>query len=58
MKAESVTMKEMCETIVAADILRYPDGSSPTARQIYESSPSGELFQVFFWYNAAKSVLG
>ena len=51
------TIKEMCETIVKADFLRNQDGSSPTAEQIFNSSPSGELFQVFEWYEDAKQIL-
>ena len=51
------TMKEMCEVIVTADILRKKDGTAPTAMEIFESSPTGELYQVFMWYEMAKSVL-
>ncbi len=51
------TMKDMCETIVEADFLRSPDGTPPTAEQIFNYSPTGELFDVFFWYETARTIL-
>lgn len=53
---ERVTMKEMCETIERSGILKRPDGTSPTAEEIYRYSPTGELFMVFAWYDAAKAI--
>jgi hypothetical protein len=47
----------MCETIVEADILRSKDGETPTAEDIFNYSPGGELFMVFQWYELAKGVL-
>lgn len=52
-----VTMKEVCKTIVEADFLRLPDGSAPSAEEIYNSSPTGELFHVFDWYEQAKLII-
>ena len=52
------TMKDMCELIVKSKILNDDDGSGPTAREIYKSSPTGELSQVFIWYEMAKHKLG
>lgn len=52
-----MTMKEMCEKIVESDILRKPNGEAPTAREIFEYSPSGELFMVFEWYDMAVEVI-
>ena len=52
-----MTMKEMCEKIVESDILRKPNGEAPTAREIFEYSPSGELFMVFEWYDKAVEVI-
>lgn len=51
------TMREMCETIERADFLRKPDGTAPTAREIFDYSPSGELFMVFAWYEQAQGLL-
>ena len=51
------TMEEMCETIVKAKLLKNKDGTEPTAKEIYEYSPAGELSMVFFWYKAAKKKL-
>jgi len=51
-----VTGQEMCEFIVKADILRF-SGVPPTAEEIWNYSPSGELHQVFFWYELAQFVV-
>ncbi len=52
-----MTGKEMCERIVEAGILRKPDGTAPTAEEVWNSSPSGELAQVAAWYEEAVAVL-
>jgi len=44
------TMKEMCEAIEKAKILTKPDGTFPTALEIYNSSPTGEIWQIVEWY--------
>ena len=54
---DGITMKQMCETIVRAGILKKEDGSAPTPLEIFNYSPTGELSQVFLWYNQAKAVL-
>lgn len=55
---ENLTMRDLCEHIVKADILQFNDGTSPTAEEIFNYSPSGELSQVFVWYEIACEVLG
>jgi hypothetical protein len=55
--AEKKTMKEMCDVIVEADFLRKEDGTKPTAEEIFNYSPSGELSQVFFLYYEALAIL-
>ena len=45
-----MTIKEMCEAIERADFLRKPDGTAPTAREIFEYSPTGELLMIYVWY--------
>lgn len=52
-----VTGKEMCETIVRADFLRKPDGTSPNWKEIWNYSSTGELYWVFVWYAQAKLIL-
>jgi len=52
------TIGQMCEHIVKADILKKKDGSSPTATDIWLSSPSGELWQVLEWYRMACEKIG
>lgn len=51
------TMKEMCETIVEADIIRKKDGTKFKPKEIYEYSPTGELSRIFEWYEEAKTAL-
>jgi hypothetical protein len=48
----------MCETIVRAGILVKSDGTAPTAEEIFNYSPTGEMFMVFEWYRAARIALG
>lgn len=52
-----ISIKEMCETIAKADILKKKDGTKPTPHEIFEYSPTGELFWIFVWYTQAKAVL-
>ena len=54
----SLTGKDMCEWIVKSGILRRPDGTAPTAEEIWNYSPTGELSAVFEWYDMAVIVLG
>ncbi len=50
---KSITMKDMCETIVESGLLRYENGSPPTAKEIFNYSFAGELSMVFEWYKEA-----
>lgn len=52
----SLTMRQMCEIIEKSNILVLDNGESPTAVQIFNYSPSGELFEIFSWYALAKQV--
>ena len=52
-----MTGKQMCEKIVEADFLRKDDGTAPTADEIWNYSPRGELAMVFIWYLRACSIL-
>jgi hypothetical protein len=52
-----MTMREMCETIVQSGILKKTDGTAPTAEEIFNYSPTGELFMIFEWYEVAKEKL-
>ncbi len=57
MSNTGLTMKQMCETIVKADCIALPDGTKPTAEEIYNYSATGELIMVFEWYAIATAVL-
>jgi hypothetical protein len=54
---DRMTCKEICEVIVAADILRKRSGTAPTAEEIFGYSPTGELFMLGEWFAQAKHVL-
>lgn len=50
-------MREMCETIERSKILVRRDGSYPTAKEIFEYSPTGELYMIWEWYDIAKELV-
>lgn len=54
----NMTGRQMCEAIYAAGIIRKggPDGPLATPNEIWNSSPTGELYQVFEWFEAAKLI--
>lgn len=54
MKEGPKTFKEICEFIAEADILRNKAGEPPTAEEIFNYSPTGELFMISVWYEQAK----
>jgi len=47
----NVTVKQMCKTISRYWRRKYKIRIHP--KKIFNYSPSGELFQVFFWYKEA-----
>ncbi|MEK4617688.1 hypothetical protein NYE71_16465 [Bacillus sp. FSL K6-0273] len=49
---ERVTFKEMCELI--AKWFKETRGIEVTGKQVFNSSPSGELWHIFAWYAEAK----
>ena len=51
------TGKEMCEAIVAADVICKPDGSRFKPEELWNLSPSGELGHVFELYNALQEAV-
>lgn len=54
---EGITVKEICERIVEANILEKPDGSTYTPMEIWNYSSTGELFMIFEWYELACNKL-
>jgi hypothetical protein len=52
-----VTIGEMCEVIADSEIITKPDGTHPTAKQVFNYSPTGELFMIWDWYEQAKCVV-
>jgi hypothetical protein len=52
-----MTIVDMCETIAKAKILCKSDGTHPTAVEIFNYSPTGELFMIWIWYDDAKLAL-
>lgn len=55
---KGVTIKEMCEVIAQSKMLTNKKGEHPTAEQVFKYSPTGELFDIFFWYPEACKILG
>jgi hypothetical protein len=53
----ALTFKEMCETIVEANLFQNRDGSIPTAEDIFNRSPTGALGWIMLWYEVAKALL-
>lgn len=49
---EKVTFKEMCELI--SKWFKETRGIEVTGEQVFNSSPSGELWHIFVWYADAK----
>ena len=47
------TFREMCETIAHAHFLIKKNGSYATAEEIFNYSPTGELWMIFHWYEVA-----
>ena len=48
----------MCEVISESKILRHKEtGKNPSAEEIYNYSPTGELYKIFEWYDLAVAVL-
>lgn len=56
MSDQAISMQEMCEVIERAGFLRKPDGSRPTALEIFRHDPNGELWRVFEWYKIATTI--
>jgi len=46
-----MTMRQMCETI--SRYWERKDGIKIPPEKIFHYSPSGELFEIFFWYAEA-----
>lgn len=44
----------MCEFISESGLLHCENGSIPTPMEIFNYSPTGELFMIFEWYNMIK----
>lgn len=55
---KGITMKAMCEHIVKADFIENKDDTKPTAEELFNYSPTGELYMVFEWYKMACILIG
>jgi hypothetical protein len=53
-KPGEYTMQEACEHIVKANIFKRP----LSAEQIFNYSPSGELFMIWEWFKIACEKIG
>lgn len=48
---KEVTFQQMCKEIAESKMLTKRDGTHPTALEIFNYSPTGELFMVYEWYS-------
>lgn len=44
---------DICEVIETSGILKKKDGSNPSAIEIFNYSPTGELFMIHEWFDIA-----
>jgi len=51
------TFKEVCEVIAESNILSNKEGINPTPEQVFDYSPTGELFMLWEWYEIAVQVI-
>lgn len=54
---KGLTFKKVCTIIEKSQILIKKDGTHPTADEIFNYSPTGELFMIWEWWYQAKIVL-
>ena len=57
MEPSPKTFEQMCATIVEAGFLRKKTGELLTAQEIFNYSPTGELYMLFEWYELAVKIL-
>ncbi len=50
-------LNEMCKVIEKSGILVFDNGENPTASEIFNYNLTGELWQIFFWYEEAKALI-
>jgi len=48
-----MTCKEVCKVIEESEVLVDKDGNHPTAKEIWNYSPTGELYMLTVWYEMA-----
>jgi hypothetical protein len=59
MPSEKITYKQACEHIAKAGFLKFADTDQPaTPEQIFNYSPTGELAEIYTWYQLACEKLG
>lgn len=51
-----ISIEDMCLEIEKGKFLKDKEGKNPTATEIYNYSPTGELFMIFTWYGMAIEV--
>ncbi len=51
-----MTLGDMCKEIADSEMLTKKDGTHPTAEEIFNYSPTGELFMVFQWYQELQLI--
>jgi hypothetical protein len=54
---KGLTLKRVCTIIEKSKVLIKNDGTNPTADEIWNYSPTGELFMIWEWWYQAKMKL-
>jgi hypothetical protein len=49
---------QMCRHIAKAELILKPDGRYPTAEEIWNNTPTSELYKMNSWYEEACRKLG
>ena len=53
-----MTGRQMANHIAKAQVLTNPNGTHPTADEIWNNTPTSELYMMDAWYNEACKKLG
>lgn len=51
-----MTFREVCEVIAHSGVLKKKDGSQPNGEEIFNYSPTGELYMIWEWYGLAEEL--
>ena len=56
-EVQTLSYRDMCETIEEAKLLLKEDSTPWTAKEVWEYSSTGEVWRIHGWYEQAKLLL-